>query len=349
MFFNIRKTSIAVTFLLLLGLFSCQNDNEQSAPNVSDISIDLEVRRFEKDLFSLDTSNLESELTALQASYPDFGNIYFNNILQSGGINGDRERHLAFMKHFLNNYAVQKLQDTINLLFQEFSPFEAGFRQAFQYLKYYFPEIPTPDITTFISEFGVGTFIYKDQSLAVGLDFFIGESFPYQAVDPTNPNFSSYLTRTFNKDHLVPKTIKVLVEDLVGQAPKRRFLDMMIHNGKKLYVLDHLLPFAPDSVKLEVTAEQVAWLNNNEKEMWAYFLQEDLIYSSEWTKIAKFVSASPNSPGMPPEAPGRTANWIGWQIVKAYMKQFPDKTMRDLIDEKDVQQILDTSKYKPKR
>jgi hypothetical protein len=52
---------------------------------------------------------------------------------------------------------------------------------------------------------------------------------------------------------------------------------------------------------------------------------------------------------MPPESPGRTANWIGWQIVKSYMRRNPANTLDDLILEKDAQAILDASKYKPRR
>ncbi len=344
-----RLTRNLSIITIILYLFSCQSDVNEPIPDVSDMAVEVDLRRFEQDLFSLDTENLDQELALLEAKYPVFSDIYFNQILQTSGPNDSRQQHLAFMEQFLNQYAVGKLYDTTTLLFQDFSPFEAEFKQAFQFLKYYFPNLPTPDVTTFISEFGVGAFIYQDQSLAVGLDFFLGETFPYQSIDPINPNFSSYITRTFNKDHLVAKTIGALVEDLVGQPQQRRLLDMMIRNGKKLYLMDHLMPYTQDTVILEMTPAQVEWLDNNELEMWAFFLKQDLVYSSEWIKIAKYVEPSPSSPGMPPEAPGRTANWLGWQIVKAYMRRFPEKGMQDLLQEKDAQAILDQSRYKPQR
>ena len=179
--------------------------------------------------------------------------------------------------------------------------------------------------------------------------FFLGSTYPYGAYNPGNPNFSDYLTRTFNRDHLVFKTLLPLVEDLVGEPNGSRLLDLMIHNGKKMYIMDHILPLTPDSVKWEVTASQVEWLKGNELEMWAYFLQEDLLYSSKWLDITKYVNYSPSSPGMPPEAPGRTANWLGWQIVKAYMKRNPEQSFQDLINLKDAQQLMDLSRYKPRR
>ena len=60
------------------------------------------------------------------------------------------------------------------------------------------------------------------------------------------------------------------------------------------------------------------------------------------------VTPMPADPPMP-EAPGRTANWMGWQIVQAYMKRKPETTFRQLIDLTDAQAPLDQSKYNPVR
>ena len=51
---------------------------------------------------------------------------------------------------------------------------------------------------------------------------------------------------------------------------------------------------------------------------------------------------------MPAGAPGRTANYMGWQIVKKYMNRNPETTMQDLIAYTDAQKLLEESKYKPR-
>ena len=96
-------------------------------------------------------------------------------------------------------------------------------------------------------------------------------------------------------------------------SPQR--LMRRIRKKKVLYILDRLLPYTHDSVIVEVKESQLDWLAENQGQIWGYFLSEDLLYSSNWKDIRKYVTYSPNSPGMPPEAPGRTANWIGWQMV----------------------------------
>ncbi|MFQ5447121.1 MAG: hypothetical protein ACE5FF_09305 [Saprospiraceae bacterium] len=100
---------------------------------------------------------------------------------------------------------------------------------------------------------------------------------------------------------------------------------------------------------MEYSQPQVDWCNQNEENIWAYLISEDLLYSTAWNDFRKLVEYSPNSPGMPKEAPGRTANWLGWQIVKAYMKRHPGTSLEDLIALKDAQAIMDGSKYKPRR
>ena len=52
---------------------------------------------------------------------------------------------------------------------------------------------------------------------------------------------------------------------------------------------------------------------------------------------------------MPSEAPGRTANFVGWRIVREYMQRHPQASMEDLLAVEDAQELLDRSRYKPAR
>jgi len=334
---------------LPLMITSCMSDKAERVPDVSHIEVDAPLRRFEQDFFALDTQNLAAGLQELEGRYPDFSDIYFGQILGSRDERIAPEGHVAYVSGFLKHPPVRQLYDTCMALYRDMDAIHADFRQSMRYFRYYFPEQPVPSLTTFISEYSIAAFIYEDNHLAVGLDFFLGADYPYRKYNPGNPNFSEYLVRTFNRDHLLRKAIRPLVDDLTGQPADNRLLDLMIHNGKKLYLADHLLPFAPDTVIIEMQPDQLQWMRDNELEMWAYFLSEDLLYSRDHQNIRKFVEYSPHSPGMPPEAPGRTANFLGWRIVKAYMRQHPETGIPALLNIKDAQQILDGSKYKPGR
>lgn len=342
------KFAVILFTILGFGLMGCGNDNVMEVPNVGHIDVPVEVRRFEQDLFSIDTNQIEASLAELEAAYPEFSEVYFTYVLGSKNPQLAPEGHAAYVQGFLRHPAIRFLYDTTQIVYPDLEAVKPEFQQAFQFLKYYFPEVPTPGITTFISEYSIAAFIYGRGDLGIGLDFFLGNDYPYARYVPNNPNFSAYLTRTFDQKHLVSKALQPLVKDLVGETQSGRLLDIMIDNGKQLYIQRALMPYTPDSILLELPQTQVAWLQNNELEMWAHFLKEQLLYSTDFQKFRKLVDYSPNSPGMPPEAPGRTANYIGLKIVEAFMRRFPSLSLQDLIAQRDAQYILEQSRYKPR-
>jgi len=338
-----------ISLLCAFAVQSCQFNKSNDNPDVSHIPVEVNIRRFDRDLFRVDTTQMASGLAQLEKDYPEFSAVYFGQILGSKDSLIAPEGHVAYVKGFVTHPAIKKLADTTAIVYPDLAFLEAQLAQSFRYLKYYFPDSETPDLTTFISEYTVASFIYGKNSLAVGLDFFLGADYPYGVYNPGNPNFSQYLTRTNNKEHLAVKTLMPLVADLCANPSGDRLLDLMVHKGKILYILDHLAPYASDTVIIEYTPAQLSWCVDNEQDMWAHFLQEELLYSSVWQDIRKLVEYSPSSPGMPPEAPGRTGSWMGWQIVKAYMERHPETTFRELIELQDAQFILDQSKYRPRR
>ena len=346
-----KFSSLFILLLLnVLFFWSCDDDKGKYIPDVSNISSDVTIKRFEQDLFTMDTLNFDASLSQLREKYPEFSAIFFNQLLGANDPRIAPQGEQAYIKGFINFPPIRHLYDTTQVVFGDMQDIKEEFDQAFQFFQYYFPNRKVPDVTTFISEYGLATFIYGDNSLAVGLDFFLGSDYPYAYHNPANPNFSAYLTRSFNKDHLVLKTLMPMIEDrdYLGNPTGDRLLDLMVHNGKKLHILSQLLPYAPDSVIMEYTQKQIDWVEKNEFEMWNHLLTENLLYSNSMKDTRKLVEYSPHSSGMPPEAPGRTANWLGWQIVKAYMKRHPDTSLDELINLKDAQVILDQSKYKPR-
>ncbi len=343
---------------MVFSLSYCTADEQADIPDVSGLSVEVELRRFEQDLFQLDTGEaFASELTELERAYGEFSKVYFNFVLGSRNENITSLPHEEFVRGFITYPSVRQLYDTTQALFGDLSGFHEELEQAFRFYQYYFPERSTPSVTTYLSEFGYQAFIYGEDDLAVGLDFFLGADYPYRRIDMTNPNFSAYLTLTYNRDHLASKTLLPLAQESVGDPGGSRMLDAMIQKGKQLYLLDQLLPHHPDTVIMEVSAEQWTWLQENELEIWAYFLTEtdpvsgqNLLYSTDWATFRKYVEYSPNSPGMPEEAPGRTGCFLGWRIVEAWMKeQGHTGNLEALLQERDAQKILDEARYKPAR
>ena len=337
-------------FLVLLVGISCWQGKGKNIPDVSDIKVEVDIKDFHQQLFSIDTNDIQGGISGLEAKFPEFFKLYFTQVLPFRNQMTLDENFYKNVHGFLTDERIQKLVDTTAIVFSDFSPIKKEFEQAFQFYKHYFPERSIPDIYPIISEFGYGTFIFpinkNKDAIGVGLDMFLGDEYPYWNLAQNNPAFSSYITRTFTKEHLVKKSLDALIDDMVEMPTGDRLLDLMIYNGKKMCLMDRLLPHAPDSIKWEYTTQQTNWVKSNEQQLYAHLLKEELLYETSLRKIKKLVDQSPNSPGMPPEAPGRTANYIGWKMVEAYLKRQPETTLEELIT-LDAQKILDRSKYKP--
>ncbi|NRA51866.1 MAG: hypothetical protein HRU12_22295 [Phaeodactylibacter sp.] len=339
-----------LAFLLMLTLvWSCQPEAEVFIPDVSGIEVKVEVQRFDQALFQMDTSQMQTELENLVKAYPELGELFFARILRANDPRIAPDGPAPYVKGFLQHEPVRILFDSVQIHYQNMADIEEELEQAFRFFQYYFPDQPVPQVYALVSEYAIAAFVFGENDLGISLDYFLGPDYPYQQLNPRDPAFSNYLSRTFNREHLTSKAIQTLVSGLMPPPRQQRLLDLMVDNGKKLYILDKLLPYAPDSIKLEVTGAQAEWLNDNELEMWAFLIKEDLMYETDNRKIRKFVDYSPHSPGMPDEAPGRTANWVGWQVVKAYMERHPETTMEELIALDDAQALLDASRYKPGR
>jgi len=123
-------------------------------------------------------------------------------------------------------------------------------------------------------------------------------------------------------------------------------LDIIIRNGKMLYVLEKILPESDKDVILEYRPEEYQWCKENEIALWSHLLKEDLLYETDYKKINKLINPSPGAKGIPREAPGGVANYIGWRIVQNYMRKSNDSLI-ELMYKTNAQDILDKSVYKP--
>lgn len=336
-----------VVIAVVTLLFSCQNPK---APDVSHITAEIDIVRTENQLSSIKSI---SDLNQVKKEHIAFYNLYFSEILSISNRSNPDSLYKE-ITGFMTDTLIANLFSQVDTKFKDLSPVKADAKQMYQYLQYYFPQqISVPKIYTFISGYAYQAFIFQDDNgndgIGIGLDMFLSPEIDYKAINPDNTNFSDYITRTWNRDHIVPKIADLHITELIGDAPGHKMLDQMIHNGKALYIKELILPKIQDSLIFEYTGAQLQWCYDNELQMWSFFLDKKLFYESNPVKIAKYVNPSPNSPDMPAESPGRTANFIGYKIVKAYMERYPETTIAQLIAMTDSQQLMEKSKYKPTR
>lgn len=331
----------------LLLFSSCAHHERRPRPDVSHIEVPpIVIERFDQALTTLDTMHLHQALARLYKQYPAFMPIYFEQIMNYGPYSDTNRLLFEEVRAMLRSKDIHGLQDTINRHFPDLSWLEQQLRNGFRYLKYYFPTYPVPRVVTFYSGLNnFGAITIDTSILGIGLDMFLGENYPFylQVSDP----YPQYMLHQFAPAYIVPDCFKAIQQQMFPPAQEGTLLDMMVQAGKQLYFLDAVLPDAPDSVKIGFTQKQLDWCKQNERMIWQYFIQNNLLYVRDMQQVMHYVGPGPSTQGMPREAPGNIGSWVGWQIVRKYMNDHPQISLPQLMQMHDAQQLLTDARYRP--
>ncbi len=339
----ISKITPLLFLLFLLIITSCKTD--RTRPDVSHIDLTVPIERFEVDLFSLDTTNLGSELSNLREKYPDFFELYVEKVMRFAPAH-DAKAYEKQMRLFLTNKDMRFLYDTTMQCFPKLTQYEQELEEAFKYFQYYFPDKKAPKVVSHISAFGPAAVTYDESLLGINLDLHLGSDFQLYPVDV----FPKYMRARLKPEYLSSNAIQALLKAHFEKTGKeKRLIDQMIYEGKILYLTDLLLPDVPPTIKMGYTPDELAWCEASENGIWSHLVEQKLLYSTKQKEIYPYVNEAPTTVGMPDEAPGRIPLWVGWKIVRQFMDNNPDISPAQLMELTDGQEILKKSRYKPKR
>ena len=334
------KNVIAVFFCLMV--FSCTNKN---IPDVSDIKIDLQLKRFDKDLFSSDINNIRATLNNLQTNYGSFLNDYLYNIMI---LPPQPDSVVQKIKMFLHDYRF--VYDTAQQKFSNFNNQEfAEIKKGLQYVRYYFPQYETPaTVITFIGPIEGYANVLTQSGLAVGLQLYLGKDFPVYRSEFINAVYPDYQQRRFKAEYVPVNCLKNIISDIY---PEKNGSDplvyQMIDAGKRLYLLDHFLPELADSLKTGYTQQQLDGCYDNEAGIWNYFVQNNLLFVTDPLQVRDYMQDGPYTEVLGQASPGFIGQFIGWQIVKKWMDAQEKITLHQLINTPE-KKIYDEAKYKPR-
>jgi len=331
---------VAISFVFFIA---CSQGAKK--PDVSEIELALKIQRFDQEFARLDSNLVLSQNRLWQKKYGDFYSDFMLHMLHVGN-----PADTLYMKDILPKIIKEQdfkaLAKAVNLAFPDLTKQEEELTLAFKYIKYYFPEYKTPNIISFFSGFSVQVPVGNDY-IGIGLDMFLGaHSTFYPALIQSIP---LYVSRRFTPENITPRVIEsVLREELIPEKElNSNTLEQMIYHGKILYAMDCVLDVA-DSLKIGYSKEQMEWANHYEMEVWSWFLEENLLYSTDYQRIQKYFTEAPFTPelGENNSSAPKLGSFIGWQIVKKYMDKHPEMTLNDLLKEENAQKILEDSKYK---
>lgn len=340
-----------ILFYFVILATSCRN--KKAIPDVSGIKVELQTIRFEKEFFSLDTSDPVNAYRALMLKYPGFAPLFASEIL---GIPANDSTGMASraLRQFISDY--RPIKEMSDREITDIRSAENEIRKGLQFLKHYFPSYETPKkLYTFIGPLdayaegqtgGYGDIITPD-GLAVGLQLHLGSNSDVYLSEQGQRLYPTYISRRFEPQYIPVNCMKNIIDDIFPPSSSNKtLLDIMVDKGKRLYMLDLLMPNTADSLKTGYTEKQLKGAFENEGLIWNFFLQNNLIYETDLMKIRSYIGDGPSTMELGEGSPGYISLFTGRQIVRAYMERNPGRTLPELLGT-DAKTILNGSGYRP--
>lgn len=334
-------------FLLVAAAlaFFCSSCDNNKAPDVSALKVSLTTQRFEKDFFNLDSANFPQALDKLLAKYPAFGENFISTILNTDP-KWSADTAANYIKSFIAAY--RHVYDSSQKVFADFSPYEKQVHKSLQYLKYYFPKYPAPNkIITYIGPMdGYGDILDVD-AFIVGLHQHLGSNYSMYKSALVRETYPDYISQRFEPDYIAVNCMKNVVLDMYPEKKEDQTLVVqMVDKGKRLYLLQKLVPFAKDHQLIGYTEKQLKESRDREAAIWDLFVQNNLLQSIDNNVIKNYIGESPKTTELGEAAPGNIGAFCGWQIVEKFMNKFPETTLQQLMNT-DAETLFSQAKYKP--
>lgn len=326
--------------ILAILIPSCTSDPLDV--DVSDVSVEMEYWRFDQAVFADGVEDYGALNAELSQSYAPFYAEYLDRIIGVG--RPDDPMVETLLAEFATDANWRETQQQVETVFGDLTPYKTDFERAFRYHRYHFPADTIPTVVFYNSGFNVG--VYPSGSyLGVGLEWFLGPENPViqrLAIE----EFPQYLKAKLRPEYMVNNAVKGwLMVKHQSLVQKEDLINLMLFHGKILYLMDAMFPDVPDEVKINYAQEDLQWCQRNEYNIWAHFIDAELLYTTSPKDLAGFLSDGPFTAAFSQESPARTGVWMGWQILRQYMSKNPDVSLRQMLAETNNQKFL--KYYKP--
>lgn len=365
------KKSFRIIPLILLVTFSCNKQNRFQQVTCETIpEAKTEIIRMDKEIYQLDrcitkpartgdydvmtvdipkqdSICLSEQLNEIEKKYGDKYQLYLYQLGAMTGASNISPVTLFYL--FLSHPAYNDLYKDCEHEFKGVTDLEAGFTMAFSRAKTLIPSFNIPKVCTFFS--GFAEYIATDSSsIYISLEYFLGEDYKnYQYV----PGIYDYMIPNLKREKIIPDALyHWICSEYPITKESSNLMDNMIHYGKMMYIVESILNRTNKKLIIGYNQDQWEWCEQNEKGMWNYLREYNLLFNTDGKTISDFIFPANNtkyfSDNEGHQAPSQAVLWLGWKIVHEYMEQNKQLTLENLLfDNIDAQELLVRSQYKP--
>ena len=335
--FDVMKTKYWYIILLFLIVSCTESEGYKKKLKVPCKNLEpqeVEVIEFNKVLFAIDTANFEEEYRALLPLYPE---ILYDD---------PDAAMLRDMKEFVSDTFLLRINELVNETFPNIELVADEVKDVYQHYKYYFPDWTVPPTFACVS----GVYYNRpvsigDESIMIGLDYYLSnKDLVYDRV-----GLPRYMSRRCQPIALTRDLAEELYYHTNGKRVNQKsVLAEMIEQGKHYYFIEAMNPSLPDSVILGYSARQMEWADDNEGQVWATVVGNDMLFNNDLKMRRMLFNDGPFTSAFSDQAPARLGDYLGLKIVRSFMSN-NDETLTTLLKMNDYQDILQRSQYKPRK
>ena len=342
-----KLSVICILLIICIGLTGCKkksNSVEVAKPKLTEEqvktakNIDINILRYEQDLFNMDTKDMAAEFKALYGKYPE-------NIIANGAWNNTAM--LQSVKGFISDPVIKEIYKDTEAKYADLSDFKNQITPALTLYLTHFPNEKVPDFCTLVSgiDFQMPSVFGYENTIFICLDMYMGKDYKQYA----QAGMPKYIAARCDKKYMATDCFsKALVYKHLPDKTLVTLLDNMVFAGKKMLFTQTMFPNVPAQDILGYSKEQYNWAISHESSIWHYLIEKNLVYDKSDDVARRMVDEAPFTRDFGNNSPGRLGVFIGFQITQSYMKTHPGTTLKDIMNMTDSQKILKESGYKPK-
>jgi hypothetical protein len=242
----------------------------------------------------------------------------------------------------------------INAHYKNYPKLNSQIENALARLSHEFPDARKFTVMPYISQFSYyNTFAdtMKGRNvLGYSAEMFLNDTFSY--YQSASDEFPSWLKRYVHTEQLAPALVANYLKsryELNHNA--KNMVSEAILEGKIWYSMGKLFPDIPPYRLYGYTKEEWKFLEQEEANMWNYFIRENVLFNTNFQQGYKryFVHGEQTTgAGLPDKCPPRIGCYAGLKIVEAYAKK-TGKGLKEVWEHYDASSFLQTSGYNPAR
>ncbi len=343
---SLRKSGLSILLICLLaGLFDGCTSSSSGDCN----RLDLSKIAAQVTIEDLTPAMLALKTPAQAKSFLKKNPLFAKRFAQAPQMPEDTVA--SVLVKFAQTPHMDTLYTFVKEVFGDYSQLKQELSNAFKHVKHYYPSFKIPKVKVAIT--GVGSFFGRDlyvseDVIILSLDYFIGNQAKFKKYRPRQP---SYILKRYAPAYIVPSIMQFIsVAYNKNDLQDRSLIADMVAYGKTWQFVKTMMPCISDSLITGYTARQLANVTDvdNKKVIWGHFLDKQVLFINTPYKKKAYTGERPYTAevGVGKECPGRIGWWVGWQIVRKYMKKFPKKTFQEVMADTDSRQIFNNASYK---